>query len=810
LNLPALNGILAVGAGAYATLAAAFAALPASGGTIQLNQDLTLAGTQLFAIPNNGVINSFTLDLAGHTINCANTASYCIGVTTTNIGGGAVRIAVKNGTINYAGSSTGVVGLQVFNVATTTDINNLLISNFSYSGDTCLVFSNAESITVTGGTRLSNCYNGEYVSNLSTNIIHTGMIINYGTAGLPIRIDSGSEGIDYYGGLIQTSSNQNAVVIDSTAAQVNGFGFHGTWFENIGDGTAASSVFNFTGTHNIFDFECNDCRFYPDANGVAGSVLNFATTGGGLVSSPQMSNEITYYPVWAQGNSAFPLSLLSGNTGASAGFADAGFNIGGISGLHLWPQTGSHHYNMWAGDSGYRGDVNNLSITDSTAGTTPLHYVASTQTMTFINAQAQSILGIFTPSTSGTPITSLCPNMPSPGYCDFFIGAAETAYNSAHIIFENPGGAGSSSNYMLLGPTGHENLQLNGNGLAQFFGTLQAHLANLPGSGNYLVGVDSSGDFLSQQKSLVGAGTGVPTGPAVTTTGDCVKFADTAGTIADQGAPCSASASGVSSINGSAGAFTFGGAGVSCTLTTCTFTGTSPGIGSITWAIPAWLTASPSSISASGTQTFSPTTAQTSHQVIGTCGSATTFGPCALVAADLPTVTTATNLAAATQYCAPYQSAAGTTGCFVPGTTNLHTYVYAWQTNGSLVAPSGVDITALMVGNRPWLGCQPGRGDGLNAVPAGTYLTSTCKNTTGVSVTITGVQCFSDNNGGSTLNVVGNTLGGLLTGAVTCTNAFAAGTQSANVTLTNNDYLKFTWVADGITKQSTWVVTGTY
>jgi hypothetical protein len=98
----------------------------------------------------------------------------------------------------------------------------------------------------------------------------------------------------------------------------------------------------------------------------------------------------------------------------------------------------------------------------------------------------------------------------------------------------------------------------------------------------------------------------------------------------------------------------------------------------------------------------------------------------------------------------------------------------------------------------------------LNAVPTGTYLTSTCWNTTGASVTITGVKCFSDNNGTTSLNVAGNTLGALLTGAVTCNTAAAAGTQSANVTLTNGDYLKFTWVADGTTKQSTWIVSGTF
>jgi hypothetical protein len=106
--------------------------------------------------------------------------------------------------------------------------------------------------------------------------------------------------------------------------------------------------------------------------------------------------------------------------------------------------------------------------------------------------------------------------------------------------------------------------------------------------------------------------------------------------------------------------------------------------------------------------------------------------------------------------------------------------------------------------------CQPGVGDGLNAITAGTYLESTCMNTTGVTVTLTGLKCFTDNAGSSTLNASGNTLGALLTGAITCSASFAAGSQSANVALTNGDYVKFTFVADGTSKQTTWVVTGTY
>ncbi len=105
------------------------------------------------------------------------------------------------------------------------------------------------------------------------------------------------------------------------------------------------------------------------------------------------------------------------------------------------------------------------------------------------------------------------------------------------------------------------------------------------------------------------------------------------------------------------------------------------------------------------------------------------------------------------------------------------------------------------------ISCQPGLGDGLNAIPAGTYLETTCLNDTGPTVTIIGISCFTDNNGTSTLNATDGAGVGLLTGAITCTNAFAAGVQSATVTIATGDFIKFTFVSDGVSKQTTWVVT---
>src|ERR1039457_5021229 len=74
--------------------------------------------------------------------------------------------------------------------------------------------------------------------------------------------------------------------------------------------------------------------------------------------------------------------------------------------------------------------------------------------------------------------------------------------------------------------------------------------------------------------------------------------------------------------------------------------------------------------------------------------------------------------------------------------------------------------------------CQPGLGDGLNAITSGTYRMSECLNDFGAAWTITAIKCYTDNNGTSTMNVSNGSGTGLLTGAVTCSNSWAAGTQS--------------------------------
>lgn len=148
-----------------------------------------------------------------------------------------------------------------------------------------------------------------------------------------------------------------------------------------------------------------------------------------------------------------------------------------------------------------------------------------------------------------------------------------------------------------------------------------------------------------------------------------------------------------------------------------------------------------------------------------------------------------------------------------------------FESNTTPVAGTGISIA--FSGGAPVLSLDPtylppqlarwscnGRlGDGLNAIAAGTYLQTTCSNETGVPITLTRVACFTDNNGTSRLNASNGSGTGLLTGAVTCTNSKnplgANGTQSAATTLAAGDSISFSFVADGSSKQTTWVIAGT-
>jgi hypothetical protein len=157
-------------------------------------------------------------------------------------------------------------------------------------------------------------------------------------------------------------------------------------------------------------------------------------------------------------------------------------------------------------------------------------------------------------------------------------------------------------------------------------------------------------------------------------------------------------------------------------------------------------------------------------------------------------------------------AAAGAAGSVVYAVDSTNGYAEVNENNGGLsricTAANGICVTSIPAQYKTW-SCQTGLGDGYNAIPAQTYLQTFCYNTSGVTQTITGILCYADG-GTPTLNATNGAGTGLLTGAITCSSSFAAGTQSGTTTIAAGDYIKFTFVAGGTAKQTTWVVKGTY
>lgn len=127
--------------------------------------------------------------------------------------------------------------------------------------------------------------------------------------------------------------------------------------------------------------------------------------------------------------------------------------------------------------------------------------------------------------------------------------------------------------------------------------------------------------------------------------------------------------------------------------------------------------------------------------------------------------------------------------------------------------PDQVAIVDATGGTKPVRTCQTGLGDGLNAIPSGTYLQYMCVNDSGVTWTIAAIHCFTDNAGSSTLAAKNNAATSLLTGPITCNatkaGGGAAGTLSGTTTLASGDAVSFTFVADGTSTQTTWTVSFT-
>ena len=145
-----------------------------------------------------------------------------------------------------------------------------------------------------------------------------------------------------------------------------------------------------------------------------------------------------------------------------------------------------------------------------------------------------------------------------------------------------------------------------------------------------------------------------------------------------------------------------------------------------------WITCPVATATTTPALTIGAATGQTSHQVIGTCGSATTYGPCALVAGDLPSISLTS----------------GVTGTLQAAQEPAHT--------GDMTSPGGSLATTVVGLNGTNLaGLATGilmntTGTGVPSIATASNFPTLNQNTTGTAANVTGVVAAA--NGGTGVN----------------------------------------------------------
>lgn len=118
-------------------------------------------------------------------------------------------------------------------------------------------------------------------------------------------------------------------------------------------------------------------------------------------------------------------------------------------------------------------------------------------------------------------------------------------------------------------------------------------------------------------------------------------------------------------------------------------------VSSVGLTVPSWLVVAGSPITSYGVLAITPASGQTSHQVIGTCGTATAFGPCVLVIGDLPTGIPNANLLNPSTTVNGQVCMLGSSCSIAAGVTTV------FGRSGAVVATSGDYSVGLVTGAAP-------------------------------------------------------------------------------------------------------------
>jgi hypothetical protein len=331
-------------------------------------------------------------------------------------------------------------------------------------------------------------------------------------------------------------------------------------------------------------------------------------------------------------------------------------------------------------------------------------------------------------------------------------------------------------------------------------------------------GSSGTGGITAISGDLSAAGTGTVTGTLATVNttpgacGDgghvCTVTTNAKGLVTAQTATTITSVNGVTPTTTGASTTYLNGTG-SYTTPSGSGGGT---VNSVGLSAPTWLAVGGSPVTGSGVLAVTPAASQTAHQVIGTCGTATAFGPCSLVAGDIPALSYDAAGAAAGVLATSVQKANNLSdlASTASARTNLGLGTIATQStaltgvsvNGVTPTTAGSATTYL---NGIGTYTTPAGGStgfpivlGSTSIAAGSTTTSVAGlNTTGTSANVTGIVAAA-NGGTGAATAAANSVFGNFTGSTAAPGFMAAPIFSA-ANLTNYSSAALNTAIQGLT-----------
>lgn len=363
----------------------AYAALPATGGTVELSEDITISTPQTLTegplVGGSPTHKPVIIDGAGHTITFSHASGAGFTLTTSNAN---LRdnVVFKNVVLNCSAAGSNTTALEVL-AMTNVLIENVNVTNCRGTGQTGILLDDVQDSKLHAVGFIGNTV-GLQAQNFSNNTVCDNCRFNGNVLGWRV-VDT--SGFAFTGEtLTQSNTGPHGGEVLANSQNITNFIYENSWLEFNGDGSAAA--------RHIY-FHAADGHVITKVK-LTGNTINSLNGGGFAFELDKAGTGIINHVLFGnnQGSSIGSPNLFTGTAYVAASHFvvvngegpthyDVGLAVAGSNGLTFAPVGAAKSFQIYAGfPSQYDGD---LVFQDESTGNNILIYESGTSTWDFLS-----------------------------------------------------------------------------------------------------------------------------------------------------------------------------------------------------------------------------------------------------------------------------------------------------------------------------------------------------------------------------------------------------------------------------------------